>query len=164
MWRPKSRADNRTHKDDWQSFGFVGTGYDRDVDPRLSPGTPGGYENRAAGVVYDDREGETGKSAYVFGGGTVTISEVMYDAGPRWNLIQWIELYNSSPTETIDLSGWTLEIRNKEDVESYVDSSFKFVDHTKLLPNQTLLLVSGTGANGRRSLNRVYNRLCASPS
>ena len=154
MWRPKSRADNRTHKDDWQSFGFVGTGYDRDVDPRLSPGTPG-YENRAAGVVYDDREGETGKSAYVFGG-TVTISEVMYDAGPRWNLIQWIELYNSSPTETIDLSGWTLEIRNKEDVESYVDSSFKFVDHTKLLPNQTLLLVSGTGANDVDP-NRVYN-------
>ena len=154
MWRPKSRADNRMHKDDWDPFGFVGVGYDRDADPQRSPGTPG-YVNKATGVVYDDREGETGKSVYVFGG-TVTISEVMYDAGPRWNLIQWIELYNSSATETIDLSGWTLEIRNKEDVESYVDSSFKFVDHTKLLPNQTLLLVSGTGANDVDP-NRVYN-------
>ena len=154
MWRPKSRVDNRTHKDDWQSFGFVGSGYDRDADPERSPGTPG-YENRAVTVVYDDREGESGKSAYAFGG-SVTISEVMYDAGPRWNLIQWIELYNSSATETVNLSGWTLEIRNKEDVESYVDSSFKFIDHTKLLPNQTLLLVSGTGANDVDP-NRVYN-------
>ena len=154
MARPKSRADNRTHKDDWQSFGFIGVGYDRDVDPQRAPGTPG-YENRTVGVVYDDREGATGKSAYVFGG-TVTISEVMYDAGPRWNLVQWIELYNSSATETIDLSGWTLEIRNREDVESYVDSSFKFIAGTELLPNQTLLLVSGTGANDVDS-NRVYN-------
>ena len=46
MWRPKSRADNRTHKDDIQPFGFMGTGYDRDVDPQAAPGTPG-YENRA---------------------------------------------------------------------------------------------------------------------
>ena len=33
-------------------------------------------------------------------------------------------------TETIDLDGWALEIRNKEDVESYVDSSLNFVANT----------------------------------
>ena len=154
MWRPKSRADNRTHKDDIQPFGFMGTGYDRDVDPQAAPGTPG-YENRAVSVVYDDRENAADKSAYMFGG-TVTISEVMYDAGPRWNLIQWIELYNSSMTETVNLEGWTLEIRNKEDVESYVDSSFEFQAGAEVLPNQTLLIVSGTGANDVDS-TRVYN-------
>ena len=52
----------------------------------------------------------------------------MYDAGPRWNLIQWIELYNSSMTQVGELcKGWELEIRNAtDDVESYVDSGFVF--------------------------------------
>ena len=155
MWRPKSRADNRTHKDDWMSFGFTGTGYDRDVDHASAPGTPG-YENRVVNVIHDDRENATGKSPYDFGG-TITISEVMYDAGPRWNLIQWIELYNSSMMETVDISGWTMEIRNEStDVQSYVDSSFKFEANTEILPNQTLLIVSGTGANDVPK-ERVYN-------
>ena len=155
MWRPVSRVDGaRNHGDDWDEFGFVGAGYDRDVDTLDAPGTPG-YENRAVTVVYDDREGATGTSPYMFGG-TVTISEVMYDAGPRWNLVQWIELYNSSMTETVNLDGWTLEIRNKEDVESYVDSNFQFMPHTKVLPNQTLLIVSGAGANDVDD-TRVYN-------
>ena len=154
MWRPKSR-ENRMHKDDWMSFGFTGTGYDRDIDHASAPGTPG-YENRVVNIIHDDRESATGKSAYDFGG-TVTISEVMYDAGPRWNLIQWIELYNSSMTETVDVSGWTMEIRNEStDVQSYVDSSFKFEANTEILPNQTLLIVSGTGANDVPQ-ERVYN-------
>ena len=154
MYRPKSRA-NRAHKDDWMAIGFVGTGYDREVDHASAPGTPG-YENRTVNVIHDDRESATGKSAYDFGG-TVTISEVMYDAGPRWNLVQWIELYNSSMTETVNLDGWTMEIRNEAtDVESYVDASFKFNANTEILPNQTLLIVSGTGANDVPQ-ERVYN-------
>ena len=154
MYRPNSGA-NRVHKDHWQSFGFMGTGYDREVDPRTAPGTPG-YENRVVNVISDDREGATGKTAYNFGG-TVTISEIMYDAGPRWNLVQWIELYNSSMTETVNLDGWTMEIRNEStDVESYVDSSFKFAAGTEILPNQTLLIVSGTGANDVPQ-GRVYD-------
>ena len=154
MWRPNS-GGNRVHKDHWQPFDFTGTGYDREVDYRAAPGTPG-YENRAVNVISDDREGATGKTAYNFGG-TVTISEIMYDAGPRWNLVQWIELYNSSMTETVDLGGWTMEIRNEStDVESYVDSSFKFEAGTEILPNQTLLIVSGTGANDV-PVERVYN-------
>ena len=153
-YHPNSRADNRMHKDDWADFGFVGAGYDRDVDPQAAPGTPG-YVNAAVNVVADDQDNAAKTTPYAFGG-SITISEIMYDAGPRWNLVQWIELYNSSMTETINLDGWTLEIRNKEDVESYVDSSLTFVPHTKVLPNQTLLLVSGTGTNDVDS-NRVYN-------
>ena len=107
-------------------------------------------------VVSDDRDTSAGTDDYAFGG-TITISEIMYDAGPRWNLVQWIELYNSSMTETIDLDGWALEIRNLDtNVESFVDSSFNFVANTRILPNQTLLLVSGTGANDVDS-TRVYN-------
>ena len=153
-YRPNSRADNRMHKDDWESFGFMGAGYDRDVDQASAPGTPG-YVNAKVNLVSNDQDNAAKTKPYAFGG-SVTISEVMYDAGPRWNLVQWIELYNSSMTETIDLNGWTLEIRNKEDVESYVDSSFQFIEGTSILPNQTLLLVSGAGANDVDS-NRVYN-------
>ena len=149
------RDNDRFHGDDWQAFDGTqgGVGYDRDVDLNNAPGTPG-YANVVSNLLSDDRD-DAAKGSYIFGG-TVTISEVMYDAGKRWNLIQWIELYNSSLTEAIDISGWELEIRNKEDVESYVDSSFEFVAGTTILPNQTLLIVSATGANDVDS-NRVYN-------
>ena len=60
-------------------------------------------------------------------------------------------------TETVNLDGWTMEIRNEStDVESYVDASFKFNANTEILPNQTLLIVSGTGANDVPQ-ERVYN-------
>ncbi|MDE0554812.1 MAG: lamin tail domain-containing protein, partial [Candidatus Poribacteria bacterium] len=146
---------NRLHKDHWQRFGSQGTGYDRNVDTNYAPGTPG-YANVSINVVADDRDNAAGKSDYAFGG-TVTISEIMYDAGPRWNLIQWIELYNSSMMETINLNGWMMEIRNEQtDVESFVDSSFEFDSDVFIQPNQTLLLVSGTGVNDVDN-NRVYN-------
>ena len=154
VYWPKGREGNRMHKDDWLSFGYMGTGYDRGADGRVSPGTPG-YPNVAINEIANDRDGAAKHTAYAFGG-TVTISEVMYDAGPRWNLVQWIELYNSSMSETIDLEGWRLEIRNKEDVESYVDSSFDFEAGAKILPNQTILLVSGAGTNDVDA-DRVYN-------
>ena len=141
----KSR-DNRLHKDDWKSFGASGgLGYDARVDLAIAPGTPG-YANNAV----------KGKDADLSGTATVTISEIMYDAGPRWNLIQWIELYNSSMTEAANLEGWHLEIRNKEDVASYVDSIFQFESGAIILPNQTLLLVSGSATNNV-ARNRVYN-------
>ena len=154
-YRPES-GGNRVHQDNWQPFGYMGgTGYDRDVDTRSAVGTPG-YANVSPNNVSDDRDNSDAKDDYAFSG-TVTISEIMYDAGPRWNLIQWIELYNSSMTETINIAGWTLEIRNLDTaVESFVDSSFNFEANTRILPNQTLLLVSGTGANDVEG-DRVYN-------
>ena len=154
-YRPESTG-NRVHKDNWLTHGYMGgTGYDRDVDTRSAVGTPG-YANVSPNNVSDDRDNSDAKDDYAFSG-TVTISEIMYDAGPRWNLIQWIELYNSSMTETINIAGWTLEIRNLDTaVESFVDSSFNFEANTRILPNQTLLLVSGTGANDVEG-DRVYN-------
>ena len=154
VYWPKGREGNRMHHEDWDSFPYMGTGYDRGADGRVSPGTPG-YPNVAINEIANDRDGAAKHTAYAFDG-SVTISEVMYDAGPRWNLVQWIELYNSSMSETIDLEGWRLEIRNKEDVESYVDSSFDFEADAKILPNQTILLVSGAGTNDVDA-DRVYN-------
>ena len=154
-----SRANDRGHGDDWQKFGFIGAGYDRGrdkvVDPVTSPGTPG-YPNVAVNVIADDKDTTSGTDDYAFSG-QVSISEIMYDARSRWSLIQWIELYNSSMTETVKLDGWEMEIRNEAtDIESYVDASFEFAANTMIPPNQTLLLVSSTSNNDVPD-NYVYN-------
>ncbi len=156
VYRGKSRKGNRLHKDDWQMFENQGSiGYDRDVDPLTSPGTPGYGNEGGVNLISDDRKNTVGTDDYAFGG-TISISEIMYDAGPNWNLVQWIELYNSSLTEAVNLHGWKVEIQNKEDVQSYVDASFMFIENTVILPNQSLLLVSRSGANDVMQ-QRVYD-------
>ena len=158
-WARKSYAANRGHhKDTWEENGVGakgGLGYDSGVDLRYAPGTPGYANNAIKDQLVDDKDTSATSDDVAFMG-AISISEVMVDAGPRWNLIQWIELYNSSMTEAINLKDWELEIRNATDeVESYVDSSFEFND-AFILPNQTLLIVSGQAVNDVAD-NRVYN-------
>ena len=142
----KSRA-NRLHKDDWNpAYGPVGgLGYDPGVDLAIAPGTPG-YANNAQKANPADIMGE------------VVISEIMYDPGANGNLAQWIEIYNSSMTQSAILNGdWELEIRNIDtDVDSYVDAKFKF-KNAVILPNQTLLLVSDRSSASDVQSNRLYN-------
>ena len=154
--RKRIQANDGHHKDAWEPVKAKGgLGYDPGVDLRYAPGTPG-YANDSIRTQLVDDKNNTDATDDVIYNGEVSISEVMYDAGPRWNLIQWIELYNSSMDEVVNLKGWELEIRNATDeVESYVDSSFVFND-AMILPNQTLLIVSGTGTNDVAD-NRVYN-------
>ena len=149
--RKRYNADDGHHKDAWDSVDHKGgVGYDPGVNLRDAPGTPG-YANGAL----KDKLINKDDGAVVFSG-DISISEVMVDAGPRWNLVQWIELYNASMTEAVNLKDWELEIRNATDeVESYVDAGFKFND-AYILPNQTILLVSGSGTNDVKD-NRVYN-------
>ncbi len=145
-WDNKTR-DNRLHKDDWRKVGFTGgLGYDPNVDSAVAPGTPGYAHNAQKANPADIADG------------TVVISEIMYDSGENGNLVQWIELYNSSFTKSAHLNGdWELEIRNIDtDVESYVDAKFKF-DGAVILPNQTLLLVSDRSSASDVVDNRVYN-------
>ena len=145
-----NKADDGHHKDAWDHVtgnagnARFGVGYDPDVDLTFSPGTPGYANDLIKGRTTDN----TGASAFE---GMVSISEIMYDAGPRWNLIQWIELYNSSMTQAVNLKDWVLEIHNSFDPDddgtrAYVDSSFVFKD-VVIKPNQTILLVSGNGTS-----------------
>ncbi len=149
---------NGRHKGAWEKVTGAdthGLGYDREVDLDTAPGTPG-YENMIADTVDDFDTTDPDPDGMEIASNLISISEVMYDAGPRWNLVQWIELYNQSMTQAVNIAGWELEIRNATDaVESYVDSSFIFEDAV-ILPNQTLLIVSGPGANDVPD-NRVYN-------
>ncbi|MDE0556366.1 MAG: lamin tail domain-containing protein, partial [Candidatus Poribacteria bacterium] len=141
----KSRA-NRLHKDDWEeNVGFRGgLGYDPGADSALAVGTPGYANNAVKGKVADIT-------------GSVVISEIMYDAGADNRLVQWIELYNSSMTESVNLNNWKLEVRNIDsDVDSYVDAIVSLKAH-HILPNQTALLVSDRSSASDVEPNRVYN-------
>ena len=146
------------HDDVWDAVGSVGgLGYDPGVDRRMAPGTPGYANNPVRNALVDNRGTLANTADDLMYDGEISISEVMVDAGERWNLVQWIEIYNSSMSQVVDLGGWEMEIRNATDeVQSYVDSSFIFNDNTTILPNQTLLIVSGTGTNDVPD-NRVYN-------
>ena len=151
-----TRQSDGHHKDAWEPVGHKGgIGYDRGTDLTVSPGTPGYLNTALLSQLIDDKNNADATDDVIYSG-QISISEIMYDAGPRWNLIQWVELYNSSMTEAMNLNGWELEIRNAtDDVESYVDSGFVFND-AYILPNQTLLIVSGTGTNDVAD-NRIYN-------
>ena len=154
-YRAKYEAGLWWHQDHWKQAGYMGgIGYRKDLDHGVhleAPGTPG-YVNSVQGTQADHLKMDAGAE--------VSISEVMYDAGRAWDLVQWIELYNSSMTEAVDISGWTLDIRNAADDEepqrSFVDDEFEFQAGTIIPPNRTLLVVSATGATNVPA-NRVYD-------
>ena len=141
----------RFHQDDWVTFGAQGgIGYDPE---ETGIGTPG-YANFRPDHVMDDRRNSDADDDRDFDG-TVTISEIMYDAGTRDNLAQWIELYNSSMTNGIRLNGWELDIRNKNSHagdDQYINHVLELNDVT-IPPNRTLLLVSRPVNNRSRTLD-----------
>ena len=143
--RIRYQANDGHHRDAWEAVGERGgLGYDTHADLMISPGTPG-YENTAI---------RAGKDRLV--SGEISISEIMYDLGPNGNAAQWIELYNSSLTDAVNLNGWELYIRNILDGEGrYVSGKVAFKD-VVILPNQTLLLVSEKRATNV-SENRIYD-------
>ena len=142
------------HKDAWKIVEAQGgIGYDPNTDLALSPGTPG-YENTALKTQLENKDFPASDVEY--DDGEISISEIMSDPGPNGNRVQWIELYNSSLTQAINLEGWELEIHNLEDeARTYIEGSFEFEDAI-ILPNQTLLLVSESAATDVPS-NRVYD-------
>lgn len=152
--RIRYEKDDGHHKDAWAIVETQGgLGYAAGVDLKYAPGTPG-YENSAVKTRLDDRRSPVLDDEY--NEGEISISEIMYDPGPNRNQVQWIELYNSSMTQAINIKGWELEIRNLDDEEeTYVQGSFEF-DDAVILPNQTLLIVSKPAGTDLPS-NRVYN-------
>ena len=144
------------HKDAWERIGTQGgIGYVPRADRSVSPGTPG-YENDALRTRIDDRDFRTPITSREYNTGEITISEIMSDRGSRQNKAQWIELYNSSLTQAVNLEGWELEIRNlKGDAFSYVNGRL-ILNAAVILPNQTLLLVSKNAPNNVPA-NRIYN-------
>ena len=136
------------HKDAWAEAAFTGIGYDRAVSKSAATaGTPG-YPNGALKT-----EASTPK-------GSITISEVMFDSGGG-KLPQWIELYNKSKTEAINLNRWKLELQNVNSEDLVGRPIVTLTLGEKVIqPNQTLLIVSGdarASASARLPADRVYN-------
>ena len=123
---------------DYQS----GLGYDPDASAETSLGTPG----YATTMMTDD-----------IGTGHISFSEVMFTTNERGSPSQWVELYNNSTTEVVDLEGWKLviEVRDSQPVHRYITFHFKSLE---VMPNQTMLLVT---RNDRTSGNiperRIYD-------
>ena len=114
---------------DWSVRGFTGIGYKRHISDL--GGTPG-----------FDKDSLKEKSTDL-ADANVTISEIMYQTGR--NVPQWIELYNSSSTQGVNLNEWKLKFETNRD-DAGVDIRTPAVTiqfgGTLIPPNQTVLLVS----------------------
>ena len=136
------------HKDAWAEAAFSGLGYDRKVSKSAeTAGTPG-YPNGAVKT-----EPATPK-------GAVTMSEVMFDSAGG-TLPQWIELYNTSKTEALNLNRWELEIQNRKSEDLVGRPVVTLTLQEKVIqPNQTLLIVTGNARASSADVfpsDRVYN-------
>ena len=138
------------HRDAWAEAAFTGIGYDRQVSKSAATaGTPG-YPNGAVKT-----EASTPK-------GAVTISEIMFDS-EGGTLPQWIELYNKSKTEALNLNRWQLEIQNRNSHDLIGRPIVTLTLQEKVIqPNQTLLIVAGDARASSADVlpeDRVYNLL-----
>ncbi len=138
------------HKDAWAEAAFTGIGYDRNVSQSAATGGTPGYPNGAV------------KTAAATPKGSITISEVMFDSGGG-TLPQWIELYNKSKTEALNLNRWQLEFQNVDSEELVGRPIVALTLQEKVIqPNQTLLIVAGPARASSSTAfpaERVYNLL-----
>ena len=136
------------HKDAWAEAAFSGLGYDRKVSKSAeTSGTPG-YPNGAV------------KTQPATPKGAITMSEVMFDSAGG-TLPQWIELYNASKTEALNLNRWELEIQNRKSEDLVGRPVVTLTLQEKVIqPNQTLLIVTGNARASSADVfpsDRVYN-------
>ena len=152
--RLRYQRDDGHHKDAWNLVETqAGIGYAPGAGLQNAPGTPG-YENNALKTQVENKISPAGTAQYT--DGDISISEIMYDPGPTYKDLQWIEIYNSSMTQAISLKGWEMEIFNLEDEERrYTNGHFEFKEAV-ILPNSVLLVVR-TRAGTNVSMNRIYD-------
>ena len=124
-------ASGGTGEKDLARVGYTGVGYKRSAAKSNQNGGTPGYPNGA--VIDTDTLADAA---------SVTISEVMYARGR--NLPQWIELYNSSTTQAVNLNEWKLRLENADDVDIRTTVTTNNLGGTIIPPNQTVLIVSST--------------------
>ena len=126
----------------WGESGYqAGVGYQPTAPKDTSPGTPG-YHNEL--LTSESRRGQ------------ISISEVMFTnkIGNR-TVPQWIELYNNSHTEAINLNGWKITYEFRDGRQNKFDE--RELQDLVVLPNQTIVIVSGTDQTSKNiSESRIY--------
>lgn len=132
----RDKGKNLDHGDAWKADGGVtGLGIDRAATSRHS-GTPGFDNGAVKGKVADLAD----KSD------PVVITEIMF--GKNTRVPQWIELYNPSKMQAVNLDGWRLEIQNANDGSENLNTAINYelkLPGKRILPNQTILIVSASG-------------------
>ena len=128
-WQRTSIAHVGYDVEAWNESGYqAGIGYQPTAPEETSPGTPG-YHNNA--LASESRRGQ------------ISISEVMFTnkIGNR-TVPQWIELYNNSRTEAVNLNGWKITYEYREGRQNKSDE--KELQNLVILPKQTVVIVSET--------------------
>ena len=136
-------GENNNDKPAFVSQNYTGVGYRRSASNSAVHGGTPGYNDIRKNLVAD-----------IESTGSVTISEIMFDQGDG-SYPQWIELYNSSPTNAVNLhseAGWRLEIRNFDDNKMPFERlsgtlNFKDSEVQTILPQQTVLIASTRARN-----------------
>ena len=132
------------------------------LDGRLSKNWDRAADLELETVTYYGRQTDIGNPGHIDEGrlppGRVSFSELMFSGSRRFgSLPQWIELYNASETETVDLRDWELEIEGRDETGEH---RYGVITLQSLLipPRQTALLVTGLGSNGGDvSRDRIYD-------
>ena len=149
--RPGVYGENNNDKPAFVKAGYTGVGYKRHAQNTDAHGGTPGYNDIRKNLVGD-----------IAATGTVTISEIMFDRGRNNGLPQWIELYNSSATQAVNLhseAGWRLMIENYDDGEMPIARisgtlNFKSSEVQTILPQQTVLVASARARSaGSATLN-----------
>ena len=133
--------DGGSWEHDLSTVGYTGVGYKRSAAKGNQHGGTPGYDNATVKV----NDSELTDSAMI------SISEIMY--AKNRNEPQWIELYNSSMTQAINLNEWKLKIEQSRDADDIDIRSTVTTNNLGggiiIQPNQTVLIVSNT--TGRTS-------------
>ena len=81
--------------------------------------------------------------------GRMSFSELMLTSrGGLHSLPQWIELYNASETETVNLKGWQLKIEGRNERGEHWSEAVT-LDNQLIPPEQTVIIVTWTGRRSR---------------
>ena len=138
--RAKVNAGSAEHT--WQRASYQGVGYKRSHEDG-SKGSPG----YASDLIKD-------KSSDLTDDASISISEIMYETSR--NAPQWIELYNNSGTQAVNLNEWKLKFENADDADIRKPAvTTNNLPSRIIQPQQTVLIVSRrTGSVSRESLGR----------
>ena len=126
----------------WEESGYKsGLGYKPRAPESTSLGTPG--------YPQDIYRNNTDRGKIIF-------SEIMY-ASNGYTDPQWIELYNTSKTEVVNLEGWRLQVEAPEG-ETYNSFLVIELNPIEIMPMQTILLVTHKARHSENiSAQQVYD-------
>ena len=152
----RNKAAVGTAAETWVSVGYTGIGYKREANDTAANGGTPGYANDASKEFNAKATNADGTANEAYVKAPVTISEIMYDAGK--GLPQWIELYNSSMTQGVQLNEWQLKLENADGVSIRTPAVTVKLKGKVIPPNQTVLIASSAGRNsGEFDDTRVFD-------